>query len=100
MDLKGEQQFFLTQEDQDDHEINQFQTKSSESFDFKQGYDSSVYEVHKQYKPRTRTVDVPEKVKPSDTKQPKKIKEKATLIETVSVSLSSLPPVIKYALTK
>ena len=47
VDLKGEQQIFLTQEDQDDHEISQFQTNSGESFDFKQGYDSAIYEVHK-----------------------------------------------------
>ena len=47
LDLKGEQQIFLTREDQDDHEISQFQTKSGKSFDFKQGYDSTVYEVHK-----------------------------------------------------
>ena len=47
VDLKGEQQTFLTQEDQDEHDFNQFQTKSGESFDFKQGYESVVYEVHK-----------------------------------------------------
>lgn len=68
MGLKSEQQVFLTQEYQDDHDINQFQTKSRESFDFKQGYDSAVYEVHKQYKLRTRTMDVPENIKPNDIK--------------------------------
>lgn len=47
MGLKNEQHVFLNQEDQDDHNINQFQTKSGESFDFKEGYDSPVYEVHK-----------------------------------------------------
>ena len=45
-----------------------------------------MYEVHKQYKLRTRTIDVPEKVKPNDTKQLKKIKEKAALIETVDIT--------------
>jgi len=79
IDLKGEQQIFLTQEDQDDHEINQFQTKSGESFDFKQGYDSAVYEVHKQYKLRTRTIDIPVPSKPKGTKQPSKIKSNAII---------------------
>jgi len=79
MGLNGEQQVFLTKEDQDDNDINQFQTKSGESFDFREGYDTTVYEVHKQYKLRSRTVDVPEPVKTKDTKQPKRIKEKDTL---------------------
>jgi len=47
MDLNGEHQTFLTQEDQDEHDCNQFQTKTGESFDFKQGYDTAVYEMHK-----------------------------------------------------
>ena len=76
MDLNGEQQIFLTQEDQDDHDINQFQTKSGESFDFIEGYDATLYEVHKQYKLRSRTIDIPEPIKP-----PKKIKDKAVLTE-------------------
>ena len=79
MGLNGEPQVFLTQEDQDDNDINQFQTKSGESFDFKEGYDTAVYEVHKQYKLRSRTIDVLEPVKTKDTKQPKKIKDKAAL---------------------
>ena len=72
MGLKSEQQVFLTQEDQDDHDIKQFHTKSGESFDFKQGYDSAIYEVHKQYKLITRTIDVSDPIKPKDAKQPKK----------------------------
>ena len=56
MDLKGEHQTFLSQEDQDEYNFSQFQTKSGESFHFKQGYDIFVYEVHKQYKLRTRTL--------------------------------------------
>lgn len=43
MGLNNEQQIFLTQEDQDDHDIDQFQTKSGESFDFREGYDVAVY---------------------------------------------------------
>ena len=71
MGLDGESQVFLTQEDHEDDEIKLFQTKSGESFDFKQGYDTAVYEVHKQFKLRSRTVNVnqPEKIK--DNQQPK-----------------------------
>ena len=66
LDSKNEQQIFLTREDQEYQDVNRFQTKSGESFDFKQGYDTAVYEVHKQYKLRTRTIDVPA---PSKTSQ-------------------------------
>jgi len=82
MGLKNDQHAFLTEEDQDYHDVNQFQTKSGESFDFKQGYDSTVYEVHKQYKLRTRTIDVTKNVKPNDTIQPKKMTEKVALTES------------------
>jgi len=63
MGLNDEHQVFLSQEDHKDDDIKQFQTKSGESFDFKQGYDTAVYEVHKQYKLRSRTVNItqPEK---------------------------------------
>jgi len=68
MGLSSEQKIFLTQDDQEAHNFNQFQTKSSESFDFKEGYDAVVYEVHKQYKLRSKMVDVPEPNKLKDTK--------------------------------
>jgi len=45
MGLNSEQQIFLTQDDQEAHTFNQFQTKSGESFDFRKGYDAAVYEV-------------------------------------------------------
>ncbi|MEX5585768.1 hypothetical protein, partial [Pseudomonas lurida] len=63
------------------HNINQFQTKLGEPFDFREGYDAAVYEVHKLYKLRSRTIDVPKPTKLKDTKQPKKTKDKAVLIE-------------------
>ena len=50
MGLDDEHQVFLSQEDHEEEDNKQFQTKSGESFDFKQGYDTAVYEVHKQYK--------------------------------------------------
>jgi len=81
MDLKGEHQTFLSQEDQNECDYNQFHTKSGESFDFKQGYDTSVYEVHKQYKLRTRTIDISEPSKTKDGKQPNKIKSKVVITE-------------------
>jgi len=46
MGLNNEQQVFLTQEDQEAHIREQFQTQSSESFDFREGYDTTIYEVH------------------------------------------------------
>jgi len=81
MDLKGEHQTFLSQEDQNECDYNQFHTKSGESFDFKQGYDTAVYEVHKQYKLKTRAIDISEPSKTKDGKQPNKIKSKAIIIE-------------------
>lgn len=89
MGLNDEQQVFLTQEDQEDDNINQFQTKSGESFDFKKGYDTIVYEVHKKYKLRSRTINVPEPIKTKDTKQPKMIKEKVTLTEQIDTTDSN-----------
>src|ERR1700733_4060436 len=63
MGLDDEHEVFLSQEDHEEEDNKQFQTKSGESFDFKQGYDTAVYEVHKQYKLRSRTVNItqPEK---------------------------------------
>ena len=81
LDLKGEQQIFLTREDQDDHEISQFQTKSGESFDFKQGYDSAVYKL------RTRTIDIPASSKPKENKQSNRIKGKVTVTEPADITV-------------
>jgi len=74
MGLNDDQQVFLSQEDQEDDDINQFQTKSGESFDFKQGYDIAAFEVHKQYKLRSRTVNVTQPEKTKDNQQPKRLK--------------------------
>jgi len=68
MGLNSEHQIFLTQDDQEAHTYNQFQTKSGESFDFREGYDATVYEIHNQYKLRSRTIDVPELNKQKDVK--------------------------------
>lgn len=73
MGLDGESQVFLTQEDHEDEEIKLFQSKSGESFDFKQGYDTAVYEVHKQYKLRSRTVNVNPPEKKKDNQQPERV---------------------------
>ena len=89
MDLKGENQTFLTQEDQNEHECSQFHTKTGESFDFKQSYDTAVYEVHKQYKLRTRTVDISETSKAKEGKQPSKIKSKAIITEPADTTVSN-----------
>jgi len=60
MGLNNEGEVFLTQDDQEAHILKQFQTQSGESFDFKEGYDTAIYEVHKQYNLRSRRIDVPE----------------------------------------
>jgi len=60
MGLNSEQQIFLTQANQEAHTLNQFQTQSGESFDFREGYDTTIYEVHKQYNLSSRRIDVPE----------------------------------------
>jgi len=73
MGLDDEQQVLLSQEDQEDDDMNQFQTKSGESFDFKQGYDTTVFEVHKQYKLRSRTINVTQPEKTKDDQQSKKV---------------------------
>ena len=72
MGFNDEHQVFLSQEDHKDDDIKQFQTKSGESFDFKQGYDTTVYEVHKQYKLRSRTVNITQLEKTKDRLQPKR----------------------------
>ena len=71
MGLNDEQQVFLSQEDHKDDDIQQFQTRSGESFDFKQGYDTAVYEVHKQYKLRSRTINVTQPEKQRIASSPK-----------------------------
>ena len=90
MDLKGEHQTFLTQEDQNEHDSTQFQTKTGESFDFKQGYDTAVYEVHKQYKLRTRTVDISEPSKTKEGKQTSKIKNTVVITKLADTTVSNL----------
>ena len=71
MGLNDEQHVFLSQEDHKDDDIQQFQTRSGESFDFKQGYDTVVYEVHKQYKLRSRNRNVTQPEKKRIASSPK-----------------------------
>jgi len=82
MGLNSEQQIFFTQEDQEAYTLNQFQIQSGESFDFKEEYDTAIYEVHKQYNKRRRRIDVPETNKRKDTKQPSEPKIKNPPIQT------------------
>jgi len=51
------------------------QTQSGELFDYKQGYDSAIFEVHKQYNLRSKNnTDTPDQTKKTMPNQPKKIK--------------------------
>jgi len=73
MGLDDDEDIFLTQDDQESHMLQQFQTQTGESFDFKQGYDSAIFEVHKQYNLRSRrNIDAPEQNKKTIPSQPKK----------------------------
>lgn len=60
MGLSNKKQVFLTKEDQQAHILEQFHNQSGESFDFKEGYDIAIFEVHKQYNLRSRRIDIPE----------------------------------------
>ena len=46
MGIDEENTIFLTQEDQELFELQQLKVESSESFDFKQGYDFTINEIH------------------------------------------------------
>jgi len=54
MGLDNEENVFLTQDDQELYMLQQLQTQTGESFDYKQGYDSAIFEVHKQYNLRSK----------------------------------------------
>jgi len=49
-----------------------------------------VYEVHKQYKLRTRTIDVPTPSKTKDSKQLNKIKDKVIITEPADITVPNL----------
>ena len=79
--------------------MNQFQTKSGESFDFKQGYDTVVFEVHKQYKLRTRTIDVPAPSRTKESKKPNKINSKVIITKPADTIVPNLHQVIVEDMT-
>ena len=76
----------MTQDDQEAHILKQFETHSRESFDFKEGYDTAIYEVHKKYNLRSRRIYVPETSKQKATKQPLKGKTNTTPVHILSRS--------------
>lgn len=76
MGTNDEETVFLTQDEQELYLLQQLQIESGESFDYKKGYDFSIFEVHKQYNLRSKkNVDVPNQTKKTVQNQPKKIKE-------------------------
>ena len=95
MGLNSGQQIFLTQEDQQAHTLGQFQIQSGESFDFKERYDTVVYEVHKQYNLRSRRIDISDDNKQKETKQPTKAKNKnsSTQIPPKKIPNSNSPTI-------
>ena len=54
MGLDDEDVVFLTQDDQELHMLHQLQIQYGESFDYKQGYDYAIFEVHNQYNLRSK----------------------------------------------
>jgi len=82
MGLNNEQEVSLTREDQEAHTLEKFQTQSNESFDFREGYDTTIYEVHKQYNLRSIRIDVPEINKQKEAKQPNKSKINKPPVQT------------------
>lgn len=62
--------------------------KSGESFDFKEGYETTAYEVHKQYNLRSRRIDIPDDPKKKTIKQPTKTKPKDPHIPIIPKSTS------------
>ena len=89
MGLSSEHHIFLTQEDQEAHTLNQFQFQLGESFDFREGYDTTIYEVHKQYNLRSRRIDVPDDNKQKETKQSNRAKIKNPHIQTPPEAISN-----------
>jgi len=75
MGINDEDIVFLTQDEQELHMLQQLQIHLGESFDYKQGYDSTIFEVHKQYNLRRRkNFDIPGQTKKIIQNQPKQKK--------------------------
>ena len=74
MGLKNDQHVFLSEEDQDSDDFHQMQSQTQESFNFEQAYEPTVYELNKQYKLITRTIDVPVPIKPKKNNNPTNLK--------------------------
>jgi len=75
MGLDEEETIFLTHDDQELYMLQQLQTQTGESFDYKQGYDSAIFKVHKQYNLRSKkNTDVPDQNKKGVPNQLEKVK--------------------------
>jgi len=79
MGLDDEEIVFLTQYEREPHMLQQLQTQFGESFDYKKRYDSTIFEVHKQYNLRSKkNTDTPDQTKKTMPNQPRKIKAAPT----------------------
>lgn len=97
MGLNNEREVFLTQDDQEAHILKQFKTQSGELFDFREGYDTTIYEVHKWYNLRSRIIDVPESNKQNASKQLVKGKAVPPHVQILSRSKNNPSnPIIVY----
>jgi len=85
MGLDDQNPIFLSQEEEEFHMLQQIQTQSGESFDYKQGYDSTIFEVHKQYNlRRRRNAGPPDQTKKAMANQPK-ITNKVPISEVLKI---------------
>jgi len=76
MGVNDEDTIFLTQDEQGLYMLQQLQVEYGESFDYKQGYDSTIFKVHEQYNMRSkRNADFLDRTKKTMQNQPQKIKE-------------------------
>ena len=85
MGLDDQNPVFLSQDEEELHMLKQLQTRYGESFDYKQGYDFAIFEVHKQYNLRSKkNAGPPDHAKKAMTNQPK-ITNKVDVLEILQI---------------
>jgi len=85
MGLDDQNPVFLSKDEEEFHMLQQLKTPSGESFDYKQGYDSAIFEVHKQYNLRSKkSAGPPDQTKKTMSNQPK-ITNKVPISEVLQI---------------
>ena len=78
MGIDDNNTIFLTQEDQELFELQQLKLDSSESFDYKQGYDYTINEIHSLYNLRNKKNNESSTKKTSQTQNKKTVEAPKT----------------------